>query len=346
MGIKTSRRRAEEIPKRIRNPNRNAAPVNVSLVGLGNWGTALARALFAAGIPLREIIVRTLREGDRRLAKQWKSQLVNLEEMPQAGNGGTAAIRKSAKRNFAKRNHAKLDAEIFWICTPDAAIAATAKELTRRFADQQRNLPVGARHRPPIVLHSSGALSSAALASLRKVGASLASVHPLMTVPHRRATSLLGVPFAIEGDAEAVRVARRLVRQLGGVPFSIRAQDKAMYHAFATFTSPLLTALLAAAQAAGQQSGLSKAEAKRRMRPIVERTVANFFAGGAAPILSGPVARGDVATVARHLEVLQANAALREIYRALQSFAVIALPGKNKVALQKALSQGQTTWDK
>ncbi len=110
-----------------------------------------------------------------------------------------------------------------------------------------------------------------------------------------------------------------------------------MYHAFATFYSPLVTTLLTAAQTAGRAAGLSKSETARWMRPIVERTVENFFREGAAQSLSGPVARGDTATVARHLAVLQAQPELREMYRALQSFAVTALPGKQKSELRKIL---------
>ncbi len=291
----------------------------VTLVGLGNWGTALASALFAAGIPIREIVVRTLREPDHRLAKQWKTRLVTLEGV------GRSAVKLGAK----------LDAPVLWICTPDAEIARTAAALARH----------GIKNSHPVVLHSSGALASLELAALRDAGASLASAHPLMSFPNRTsfpnrvAASLAGVPFAIEGEARAVRVARRLVRQLGGEPFSLRAEDKAMYHAYATFTSPLVTALLTAAQAAGVAAGLSKAEAARRMRPIVERTVENFFREGVAQSLSGPVARGDAATVARHLAVLKPNPSLQEIYRALQAFAVTALPGKRKPELRKILKR-------
>ncbi len=289
-------------------------PASVTLIGLGNWGTSLAAALFSAGIPICEIVLRASSAQSQRLAKKLGARLATLSR-----TGSSAA---------------QLDADILWICTPDAAIASTARELAAHRLQHSRS-----QHSHPIVFHSSGALSSAELAALRNAGASVASVHPLMTFPHRRPTSLAGVPFAIEGDARAVHAARRLVRQIGGQPFTLHADQKASYHAYATFTSPLLTALLAATQAAGRAAGLSSAEALRRMQPIVERTVANFFAERPAQSLSGPVARGDTATVASHLATLASHPELQQIYRALQSFAVTALPGKQKPALRKLLSK-------
>ena len=287
----------------------------VTLIGLGNWGTALASALDAAKIPVRAIVVRKIRAEDRRLAKKYGAELRTL--------AGVA------------RNAAKLEAEIFWICTPDAAIAATAAALVRQ----------GWIARKPVVLHSSGALASTELAAAREAGASVASVHPMMSFPRRvgatdDAVSLRGVPFALEGDARAVRMARRVVRALGGEPFAIRTEDKAMYHAFGAFASPLVTALLTAAVKTGEAAGLSQADAMRRMRPMVERTVEKFFAHGPAKSLSGPVARGDAATVARHLAALRllTQGELLEIYCALQRFAVEALPGKNKAALGRVLA--------
>jgi len=287
---------------------------SIALIGFGNWGTALAAGLCKAGIPVHEIVVRRLQDSDRRRARKLCAQLVTL-----AGEGRYAA---------------KLDADILWICTPDAAIATTAAALARRGLGRSR----------PIVLHSSGALASTELAAVREAGASVASVHPLMSFPRRVAASLEHVPFAVEGDARAVRAATRIVRKIGGEAFSIRTEDKTIYHAFGAFASPLVTALLTASLAAGRAAGLSQTDAMRRMQPIVERTVANFFVQGAAKSLSGPVARGDVATVARHLAALEAQpelAELREIYRALQTFAVTALPGKQKAALRKVLCDGR-----
>ena len=97
-------------------------------------------------------------------------------------------------------------------------------------------------------MHSSGALTSDELAVLRSQGASVASVHPLMTFVQGSRPSLAGVSFAVEGDSAAVRLARRIVKDVGGKAYSILKKDKAAYHAWGTFASPLLTALLATAE--------------------------------------------------------------------------------------------------
>ncbi len=124
--------------------------------------------------------------------------------------------------------------ELIWFCVPDAEIARAAKSLAKKIEWKGR-----------VALHSSGALTSDELAVLRRRGASVASVHPLMTFVRGSRPSLAGVSFAVEGDPAALRSARRVIRDVGGRAYSIRKKDKAVYHAWGTFASPLLTALLA-----------------------------------------------------------------------------------------------------
>jgi predicted short-subunit dehydrogenase-like oxidoreductase (DUF2520 family) len=284
-----------------------ALPV-VSLIGFGNWGSALAFALHEAGVPLSEIVVRSLRRG-----------------------GETA---KSGPRRTLLAD-AKLDGDVFWICTPDAAIAGVARQLAKAFDHRFR------RSRP-IVFHSSGALASTELAVLRAAGASVASVHPLMTFPRRAVAEsskkrLAGVSFAIEGDMRACRAARKLVRVLGAEPFPLAIENKPPYHAFGAFASPMLVALLRAAVETGVAAGFTPAEARRRMRPIVERTVLNFFTEGPEKSFSGPIARGDAATVSRHLDALRSHPGLLAIYRELARFALDALPAQNEEQIRKRL---------
>lgn len=293
---------------------------SVTLIGLGNWGTALAFALHAAGISVREVVVRNRRASDRRLADKIGARSTTLQ-------------------------HSMLDADILWICTPDARIAETAQDLAHRVA-QLRRTAASARtprlqQKParPIVLHSSGALPSAELSALRTVGASLASAHPLMTFPRKNVahTSLAGVPFAVEGDTRACREARKLVRALGGEAFVLRAENKPLYHAFGAFASPLIIALLTATTEAGVAAGFSPKDARRLMRPIVERTIANFFTDGPDKSFSGPIARGDAATIARHLDALRPYPKLAAIYRESSRFALTSLPTRNRTQMERLL---------
>ena len=186
-------------------------------------------------------------------------------------------------------------------------------------------------------LHSSGALSSRELAPLRTAGAKVASVHPLMTFVAGARPSLTGVPFAVEGDAAATRVASRIVRQLGGESFALPASRKAAYHAWATMTSPLLLAYLVTLEEAACAAGLSRQAARRTSLPIIRQTLANYSRLGPARSFSGPLVRGDAATVAKHLAALKKHPGPREVYVALARAALRGLPVKNRDELKRWL---------
>jgi predicted short-subunit dehydrogenase-like oxidoreductase (DUF2520 family) len=128
-----------------------------------------------------------------------------------------------------------------------------------------------------------------------------------------------------------------VVRKLGGTAYSIRKRDKAAYHAWGTFASPLLTALLATTEEVAKLAGVPRKEAKRRIIPILQQTLANYAAFGASGAFSGPIVRGDVDTVKRHLRVLRQGSASYEVYRSLALAALRYLPAKNKARLKKEL---------
>lgn len=158
-----------------------------------------------------------------------------------------------------------------------------------------------------VFLHLSGALTSRVLAPLRARGAAVGAMHPLMTVsdePRRAAAHLRGATFAIEGDAAAVRAARRLARAVAAVPVAIRPSGKARYHAGAVFASNYLVTMLATAQAQLVAAGLSEPAARRALAPLARASLANVADHGPLRALTGPVARGDVATLRRHLAAL------------------------------------------
>ena len=157
-----------------------------------------------------------------------------------------------------------------------------------------------------------------------------------MTFVRGSRPSLAGVSFAVEGNVAAVRTARRVVRDLGGHAYSIRKEDKAAYHAWGTFASPLFTALLATAERVAAKAGVNRKAAKQRMIPILLQTLANYAAFGAAGGFSGPIVRGDADTVERHLRVLGGTPAA-EAYSALARAALQYLPVKNKKSLKRVL---------
>ena len=187
------------------------------------------------------------------------------------------------------------------------------------------------------IFHSSGALASAELKSLRRQGAAVASVHPLMTFVPGSHPSLAGVPFALEGDAAATRRARRIVTDLGGESFSLPAKNKAAYHAWATFTSPLWLAFLVTLEEAARAAGLTQVEARRMSLPIIRQTLENYSNLGPPHSFSGPIIRGDTATIAKHLMALKKHPAVRDVYVTLALSALDRLPAKNRNELRRLL---------
>jgi predicted short-subunit dehydrogenase-like oxidoreductase (DUF2520 family) len=285
---------------------RMAAKPAIAIVGAGNLGSALAISLRQAGYAIEAVIVRS-----------------------------RAASKKSA-RNLAKKVGARLiahrlqnlSADLIWFCVPDSEIMHVATVLAQKISWKGR-----------VALHSSGALSSDELSVLRKQGAFVASAHPMMTFVQGSHPSFIGVPFAIEGDRVAVRAARQIVRDLGGESFPIRKSDKAAYHAWGTFASPLLTALLTTNEYVATLAGIDRQSAKRRILPILQQTLKNYAALDAGEAFSGPIIRGDVETVKKHLHVLHKNPVAREVYVALVRSAIQYLPTRNSHSLKHLLDR-------
>jgi predicted short-subunit dehydrogenase-like oxidoreductase (DUF2520 family) len=234
------------------------------------------------------------------------------------------------ERVHARRHssRSKLDARVLWLCVPDAAIADTAEWLVA----QRRDLS------GQVVVHSSGALDRSVLAVAALAGARTGSVHPMMSFPTRRVVALQGTRFGVEaGDTVTRRELFALVRRLGGKPFAIDGNGKAMYHAGAMFGSPLLVATLAAGVRAMREAGLQQEEALALLGPMAAATVANVQKQGLARSFSGPLARGDAATVKLHRQALAGHPLVAQMYLALAGLAAEDLPSGDRDAIKAAL---------
>jgi predicted short-subunit dehydrogenase-like oxidoreductase (DUF2520 family) len=281
---------------------------SVAIVGAGSLATSLAAALHDAGFAVAEIVARDS-PASRRRAR-------------------TLAAKVGARTVTA--DSAALDATLLWFCVPDREIRRVASALAARLATRKKQ---GKPSRVIFAFHSSGALLSRELEPLRKSGVAVASVHPLMTFVAGARPSLAGVPFAIEGDRTAARLARRIVRELGGEDFSLPASRKAAYHAWATMTSPLLLAFLVTLEEAARAAGFTREDARRKSLPIIRQTLANYSRLGPEHSFSGPLVRGDVETIAKHLAALKEHPGSREVYFTLAKAALRGLPVKNRKAL-------------
>lgn len=201
--------------------------------------------------------------------------------------------------------------DVIVLAVPDGALSSVAAVLAgARCVDTAAS-----------VLHTAGALGPSVLVALEG-SAALGTFHPLQTFASRdEAPPLDGVPFAIDGDARAIAAAADLARSLGGVPLVVPEDERALYHAAAVLACGH-AALLAnvAAGALAQSAHIPTDEALRRLAPILRQTVANLEGLGMPAALTGPLARGDAATVGRHVNVLDIfSPEAASVYRALAS---------------------------
>ncbi len=276
----------------------------VTLVGAGNLAQAIGPALKKAGYRVKQVVARNNPESTRRaraLARKVGAAVVRIEDATPAS-------------------------QVIWICHTDDALASTAKLLARKSGWRGR-----------IVLHSSGALTSDVLKPLKRAGAHTASLHPMMTFVPGTAPKLAGVPFAVEGDKQAVAAAKQIVKGLGAEVFEIKGSAKVLYHALGSFSSPLVVATLVTAERVGQGAGLTIAQTRKIIAPILQQTMNNYLKGGPAAAFSGPIKRGDIETVRRHIRELKRVPLGQEVYRALVRSALRDLPSKRKKELLSLL---------
>jgi predicted short-subunit dehydrogenase-like oxidoreductase (DUF2520 family) len=182
------------------------------------------------------------------------------------------------------------------IATPDSAIKAVANELARIGGEELRG---------QVVLHTSGALDSDALNAVRACGAAVGSMHPLQTFSGVAIPPLEGKIFAIEGDAMAVRTARKIARAFGAVPSPIEARHKPLYHAAGALAAGHTLVVVEAAIQLLMSLGMKRREAMRALLPMTRQVLQNYERLGLRAAWTGPLARGDYEVVAKHLNVLQ-----------------------------------------
>lgn len=281
-------------------PKKRKQKLTVSVIGAGRLGTALARALFLSGYEIEAVLARRLSSARRAAALLGTStQALAANQLP--------SLPKS---------------KIVFISTPDDDILDIATAL----ANVQ-----GTSARGRTVLHTSGALSSSdVLSPVAAKGFHTGSLHPLVSVSDSLsgADKLVGAFFCVEGDAAAGRVAQLIVRDLKGKSFHLASNNKPLYHAAAVMASGHMVALFSIATEMLTQAGLNPKTARRVLLSLLESTVENLSASEPARALTGTFARGDLATVKRHLAALSG----KELTEALASYKLL---GKRSLELAK-----------
>lgn len=207
-------------------------------------------------------------------------------------------------------------ADVWLVATPDSHIVAAAAALGEE----------GLLRAGDVMFHCSGAMAAAEMrVPAAAAGANVASVHPLKSFADASdaRASFAGTYCVAEGDAPALAVLHPAFERIGAQVITIDAVAKPLYHAASALVCNDLTALIEAGLRCYERAGIERGLAARMIEPLVSETVRNVFARGTAHALTGPVARGDVATVEKHLRRLQAvDAGIARVYRDLSAIAV------------------------
>jgi len=279
---------------------------SLSIVGAGRVGRTLGKRLHRLGWCIGAVVTRSV-----------------------------ATSRIAAREIGAGKPYSRLVPEIFdsnviLLTTPDGALGRVAGALAK--FDEMKL-------RGKIVLHTSGALDRTVLAPLARRGASTGSLHPMQTFAGRGVPKLEEVVFAVEGDRSAAMVARTIARSLGGVPVTINSKNKPAYHAAGALVAGHGLGLIEAATQVLLKLGFRRRDAMGALLPLMRQMLDNFERLGPQASWTGPVSRGDFATVAKHTKALRSYPSeFNDAHAALALLASRVL-SKNSAAASKQLKR-------
>ena len=257
--------------------------VTISIIGVGRVGGALALSLPKDKYLINDLIFRSkLIANEEVLSLPLAGKIARLEEID------------------------SLTSDVVFITTQDPEIPGVAKELRKKLTPGT------------IVFHTCGAQPSSILDELRSIGCLTGSIHPLVSIsdPSLGPSRFRGAYFCVEGNGEAVELGKQIVDDLGGNSFTIDTKFKTLYHASAVTACGHLVALFDASVEMMTKCGLSAADAKKILLPLVTSTVKNLGEQTTAAALTGTFARADIETFTRHLTALNQYVSddLLEIY--------------------------------
>ncbi|RLT41012.1 MAG: DUF2520 domain-containing protein [Chloroflexi bacterium] len=290
---------------------RRTLPIGV--IGLGRLGSALAGALAAVGYHNVTVTGRDAARVERR------APLLGVTAQPI-----DTLVERSA---------------LVFLTVPDHAIEGLGDRL---------RWPAGQG-----VVHCSGALGLDVLRGVEAGGAHAGCLHPLQTFPAASSGTALtmracadlfeGIVCGVEGAAPVGDLLMAIADDLSARIVRLEGVDRALYHAAAVLVSNDVIALMAAASRAWERAGLDVTAAQTALAPLLLAASSNAAHLPLAAALTGPIARGDAATVERHLRALDADPGLRALYRALGRELLgldLGLSAEARAALEALLHEG------
>ena len=258
----------------------------IALIGAGSAGTAMCIALHRAGYPIVAISSRNLESAQRC------GDLVDCEQ------------------TSCDPIEAAVKAQVIIIATPDHAIETTCEALSESEQLSKNQL----------IIHLSGALTSDALITARSQGLDTLSLHPAQTLADsvHGAELLKTAWFCLEGNDKAVARGQEITNAISGNSFVIAKDKKALYHAALSVSSNYLATLEATAIKMLTETGISKQNALALLMPLIQGSVDSLSNLGLPDALTGPISRGDVQTIEKHLCAMQKGPeSQRSLYKTL-----------------------------
>ncbi|MEX0721495.1 MAG: Rossmann-like and DUF2520 domain-containing protein [Balneolaceae bacterium] len=256
------------------------ATPTVTIIGLGKVGTAWLNVLPNVGYPVISAYSRT---GVDSSLKKNHSQSHFGKEIP------------NTKEELG---------QLIFLTVSDDAIESVSETLAKNFP----------RLDETFVIHCSGVLSSEALSALKKKGAKTASFHPIKAITKKN-NSFKGTWFDMEGDEGLLDELEILCQKLGAHSFLIKPEAKPHLHASAVVASNYLVVLADLVKKISAEGEILEETALKSLIPLMRNTLDNIEEFGTVQALTGPVARGDVQTIERHLEGLKSDDSLLSLYK-------------------------------
>ena len=243
---------------------------SLAIVGCGRVGTSLGKFLREAGYPISGLASKSLSSAQKA------ARIIGTD--------------KISDIPWEMTRHA----QVVFITTPDKAITDTCSIIS-----QNSGFLKGA-----VVLHCSGLLPSTILASAKTCGAYIGSMHPLQSFASAEyeVNPFKNIIVSVEGEHDAVAAAEKVAKDLGSVCYRIKTEAKSLYHASAAVASNYLITLLDLAFRLISASGIPRKDAVTVLNPLIYGTLSNIEKVGIPDALTGPIARGDIATVENHVK--------------------------------------------
>lgn len=247
-------------------------PDKIAVIGSGRLGAALAKALYKSNYSIIALVDQNLSIA-RRLALSVKAEILsdNITDLKPV--------------------------DIIFIAVPDDEITIVIAELKNYFKQH---------HPSRFVFHTSGALSSNVFNPLKEFGVVGASFHPIQTFTGKMNDwkKFQNIYFGLEGEFSAVGKASQIVKALKGHEIIIPKEHKSLYHLACTIASNYMISLLIPVTHLFRKMNFSEQETLKIIYPLLSTTLSNLKCKGIKDALTGPISRGDLGTIKKHLEIL------------------------------------------